>query len=119
MAASDHLNKALFHGTASEIRGGVVKPSVWGSLGAGAYATDNLKEAEKYASKAAADEGRLFGTVYEVEPLSDMQEHMDKMQKLRDANSKIPDTNYVADKKGLKVVKAVSYPINEFAVYRP
>jgi hypothetical protein len=119
MAASDHLNKILFHGTGGEINGGVVRPGEEGRFGPGAYATDKLSEAESYAAGKAQDEGRLFGTVYEVSPASDDFKTYDVTEDWREHNPNVPEVNYVVDQKGLKVKKAVSYPINESAVHKP
>lgn len=89
----------LYHGTSAGIEGGVVRPNR-GRYGFGAYAVhgDEGKRAQLYASSAAANQGRLFGTVYEVTPRSKIEysEH--------DA--------YVSDPEGLDVVKAVDFPIN-------
>jgi hypothetical protein len=107
MAASDHLNKILFHGTGGEIHGGVVKPGAeLGVMGRGAYATTALKEAEHYAGYRATIEGRLFGTVYEVSPVSDNPNVYEGY------GHEYGDSAMVVDDKGLKVNKAVSYPIN-------
>jgi len=109
MAAKDHLHPRLFHGTGGSLKGNTLLPSSGGTYGAGAYSTPNQWVAEDYASTAAASpdpetgQRRLFGTVYEVEPMS---ENVDKYEKghLRD------NTEYV-DRKGMNVKKAVSFPI--------
>lgn len=87
----------LYHGTAGELEGGVVRPN-YGRYGFGAYAVygDEAKHAQRYASSSARDQGRLFGTVYEVTPRSKVEysEH----------------DSYVSDREGLDVVKAVDFP---------
>lgn len=96
----------LYHGTAGEIEGGVVRPNR-GRYGFGAYAVygDEGHRAQTYASMAAASvsksadgQQRLFGTVYEVTPRSGIEfsEH----------------DSYVSDPEGLNVVKAVDFPLN-------
>jgi hypothetical protein len=97
----------LYHGTAGEIEGGVVRPNR-GQYGFGAYAVygDDERIAQSYASRRAAPlEGqqRLFGTVYEVTPRSKLEysEH----------------DSYVSDPEGLNVVKAVDFPPNSEIKY--
>lgn len=88
----------LYHGTAGPIVGDYIRPS-YGRYGFGAYAVyggDDAKHAQRYARMAASDQGRLFGTVYEVTPRSKI-EYSD-----HDA--------YVSDPEGLDVVKAVDFP---------
>lgn len=107
MAAKDYLNEDLFHGTGGEIKGGVVKPGKVNAQGYGAYSTTSLLTARLYAQARADQEGRLFGTVYRVKPVS-------KDPKIVEM---IPETeHYVIDPKGLEVVEAVDYPINIEAV---
>lgn len=96
----------LFHGTGGAIEGGVVKPGKNHFYGHGAYATTYRLAAEYYAQMTAHQEGRLFGTVYRVNPVS--------------KNPKVEyiagDEDYVIDPKGLKVEEVVDFPINERAV---
>lgn len=106
MAAKDALNKDLFHGTGGAIEGGIVRPGISNFYGKGAYATTSYGTAKYAAQIKAHGEGRLFGTVYKVRPTS-------KNVKIEEM---IEDEDYVIDPKGLKVIKAVSYPINRFAV---
>lgn len=110
MAAKDALNMELFHGTGGAIEGGVVKPGKKHSYGYGAYATNSLSLARRYATKKAREQGRLFGTVYKVHTLSEP----DQLNIEHDWT-----VSYVADPKGLEVVEAVDYPINTDAVYKP
>lgn len=87
----------LFHGTAGEVEGGVLKPTDNNA----AWATDDLKEAERYAVRGATTglgQQRLFGTVYEVEP----SENTKKRSEI--------DPSYYSNTEGLKVGKAVSFP---------
>lgn len=72
MAASDKLNKTLFHGTAGDLEGGIVQPSSWGEYGPGAYATSDLNMARNYAAIAAKKAGNKgLGVVHQVEPMSE------------------------------------------------
>lgn len=106
MAAHEHLNKSLFHGTNSAIAvGGVINPGTDNKYGYGAYATGNLDEARVYATRKAQQNGQLFGTVYRVNPVSG------NPTKVTDA----PD-GYVRDTKGMRVEEAVDYPLNMNAV---
>lgn len=105
MAAKDALNTDLFHGTGGEITGDVIHPGETHSYGYGAYATNSLKAAKEYAWKRARDEGRLFGVVYRVSPMSDNPTIY---------GSKIQT---VVDPKGLKAHEVVDYPINIDAIH--
>lgn len=121
MAASDNLNKILFpetykqfnglastqyiyHGTGGEITGGIVKPGIRNTYGIGAYATRRKHTAEHFAKEKAQEQGRLFGTVYRVEPVSEDPEVV--------GMEGLGEKDLVKDKKGLKVLKPVSYPLN-------
>ena len=107
MAASDHLNKVLFHGTGGAIEGGIVRPNE-GKYGKAAYASTNFGTAYAHALKRARDEGRLFGTVYQVEPVSQTP----KVEQMYSDDGINFDT-YVIDPNGLRVIKPIHYPINE------
>lgn len=107
MAASDHLNKELFHGTGGAIEGGIVRPNE-GKYGKAAYASTNFGTAYAHALKRARDEGRLFGTVYQVEPVSQTP----KVEQMYSDDGINFDT-YVIDPNGLRVIKPIHYPINE------
>jgi len=61
----------LYHGTGGDIEGGVVRPAERQLFGPGAYGTESPTSAEFYAKMAAESEGRLFGTIYEVSPVTD------------------------------------------------
>lgn len=89
----------LYHGTAGEIEGGVVRPDI-GALGEGSYASEGLNVASEYASNAARMQGRLFGTVYEVTPVSEKAAHVGS-----DAGKGI-----VLDPEGMRAGKAVAFP---------
>lgn len=102
MAASDHLNKRLFHGTGGAIEGGIVRPTA-SATGMGAFATPSNFYARFYAANKAAKEGRLFGVVYEVTPMSDPS---DLQENLLGADVEI------VDPKGLKTGKVVDFPLN-------
>lgn len=92
----------LYHGTGGDIEGGVVRPSADYVLdGRGvAFSTESPFTAEYYAKNKAKEQGRLFGTVYEVEPVSD--------------DAKITETiggkSVVTDPEGLRTKRAVSFP---------
>lgn len=70
MAASDHINPRLFHGTGHYFaEGEMVEPRTQTMVPEGrhAFASSNLADARRYASMAAAEQGTLFAPVYEVE----------------------------------------------------
>lgn len=102
MAASDNLNQQLFHGTGGEIIGDVIHPGERKAAGPGAYATTSLDWAEKFARGKANKEGRLFGTIYEVEPVSEAIPF----------NASRKDEDFFRDPEGLRIKKAVRFPIN-------
>jgi hypothetical protein len=89
----------LYHGTAGEIEGGIIRPDL-GAYGHGAYATTGMKVASEYASNAARGQGRLFGTVYEVSPTSD--------RALQVSSEGSHPT--MLDPEGLRADKAVAFP---------
>lgn len=97
MAAKDHLNTKLFHGTGGEIVGGVVHPGEKQLFGPGAYATTVPSLAILHAERKAREQGRLFGMVYEVEPVSEA--------------IPAPNEGSLRDEKGFKVLKHVASPI--------
>lgn len=92
----------LYHGTGGEIEGGVVRPSADYVVDGRrvAFSAESHFTAEYYARLGAKGQGRLFGTVYEVEPMSD--------------DAKITETiggrAVVTDPAGLRTKKAVSFP---------
>lgn len=108
MAASDHLHPQLFHGTGGPIHGGVVQASNAYDYGTGhnyAYATSNRKVASRMARHRAQGEGRLFGSVYEVAPLTEgikAEQYGDSVE--------------YRDPKGYQVLREVESPINPQAL---
>jgi hypothetical protein len=100
MAANEHLNKALFHGTSAFLKeGDVVEPRTqWGNDSKEAYATAHYPSAAFYAGSRASDKQRLFGMVYEVEPLDAAE-----VQK-----GEVGRESYVS-KKGFRVKKVSGY----------
>ena len=71
MSASKHLNKQLFHGTHADLSvGDTIEPRTkWHPDDKGrAFATHDYPSALWYAGNRAYHEGKLFGTVYSVEP---------------------------------------------------
>lgn len=99
MAASEHLSPKLFHGTGGAIKGGVVNPNE-GVYGFGAYAADSEHVAASYAEYRAQEQGRLFGTVYRVKPISQRQDLL------------VLAHGVTRDEQGLQVVEPVSHPLN-------
>jgi hypothetical protein len=108
MAAHEHLNQSLFHGTGGEITGGVVNPGKRVELGPGAYATNSRNLARNHAAQKAKSQGRLFGTVYSVRPLS----KDDDVRKTKLEGGEYGGSVTSVDPKGLKVEEAVEYPLN-------
>lgn len=71
MAASEHLNKDLFHGTNALLPiGGTLEPNAPEDEGGGAYATPDIETARSYAKRRSMGRGTLFGNVYRVSPKS-------------------------------------------------
>jgi hypothetical protein len=105
MAAKDCLGPQcdLYHGTGGEIEGGVIQPRrdhYQPNLhGEGAYSTTSLPHAELYAENEAIRQGRLFGTVFKVSPVSEARP-------VREGSDIHLDT------KGMKTEEAVSFPTN-------
>jgi hypothetical protein len=99
--------KPMYHGTGGEIEGGIVRPGANQAFGPGAYATSRKFAAEIYAATKAREQNRLFGTVYEVGPHDDGED----LIKVPARRNGYP-VEYYRDPKGLKVKKAVSFPIN-------
>lgn len=91
----------LYHGTSSTIEGGVIKPAERTYWGEGAYSTESLHSAKNYARDRAKAQGRLFGTVYEVEPVS---------EKATVAGSEA-GKGIVVDPEGMKTKRVVDYPL--------
>lgn len=103
MAAKDCLGPQcdeqvkLYHGTGGAIEGGIVRPTDNGDV-TGAFATNAPEYAEAFAKFAARDEGRLFGTLYEVEPLSKLENRINL-----DMGKPEGEDYQVMDTQGLKV----------------
>lgn len=93
----------LYHGTSGEIDGPVVWPGKRQVHGPGAYATSNLDTAEVFAAWKAEEDMRLFGTVYEVGPYDEKIGVIPIGDEFNDS---------FRDPQGLRIKKAVSYPIN-------
>jgi len=105
----------LYHGTGSALEGGVVRPAdkrtVYGSEAyaeVGTEKTDALKTATHLAKKSSQEQGTLFGTVYEVEPMSKAE--------VFTADEKVDydwqGQTWAKDPVGLKATKAVGFPVN-------
>ena len=106
MAASDHLNKELFHGTTAGIPiGGVVKPA--DEEEGFAYATPDIELARKFAKWGSERGGTLFGTVYKVKPLS-------KYPQVEEYRPHFYADHFteVMDPKGFEVLDIVEFPLN-------
>ena len=72
MSASDNLSKQLFHGTNANLKeGDIVKPakSLLHDDQELAFATTDYGLAHSYGYSRAKNNGALFGSVYEVEPI--------------------------------------------------
>ena len=127
MAAKDCLGPQcdeqmkMYHGTAGAMEGDFVRPAIVARMGEGAYATrgkEALERAASYAEGAAMDkgfkgQGQLFGTVYEVTPMSESVKvhddfHGDVSNSYESINN--PGRQTVIDKQGFKLGKAVAFP---------
>ena len=106
MAASDVLNKDLFHGTSALLPvGGVIEPSAPVDQGGAAYATPDIDAARGYARNRAMIQGTLFGTVYRVKPQS--------------AEAQVKEYEHlteVVDPKGMDILELVDSPLNHRAI---
>jgi len=91
----------LYHGTGGGIKGGIVQPAEREFFGPGAYATESPHSAEFYARESARSEGRLFGTVYEVEPISESAMH---------AGSEA-GKGVITDPEGMRTKRIVGFPL--------
>jgi hypothetical protein len=94
-----------FHGSPGGISGDVVLPAVQGrgrSMNELAFATSRVRDAMGHASTKAAEEGRLFGSVYEVNPRKPQR-------------SPLGDPKHVASAEGLDVVKHTGFVSSEEA----
>lgn len=105
MAASEYLNKDLFHGTSAPIGvNDILEPNAPEDEGGAAYASPDIETARAYAKRHALRHGRLFGTVYRVKPLSAEPQVNDY--------SKYGGFVEVADPKGMQILDIVDYPLN-------
>ena len=107
MSASDHLSKQLFHGTDANLKeGDIIKPakSLLHDDQELAFATTDYGLAHSYGYSRAKNNGALFGSVYEVEPL----EGDTTIKKLHSMNN---DTSKPvrSSEKGFRVKKHVGW----------
>lgn len=110
--------RAYYHGTASGLKGDMVEPRVPSiyrgdsvrsdpSLAAPrAYATTNVGEAARVAGTQAIDEGRLFGSVYEVEPRVVVGTDGDDKYGVPSPTGAM---GHIADPEGLDVIKHTGF----------
>ena len=126
MAASEHLNSRLFHGTAHVFgENENVEPRYSPALKADvAFSTSSQEMADYYAGATAARQGKLFGPVYEVEPIDPKESNADiPMSSAMRGTLKGPreffpytassnQTEYVVSKKGFKPKNIVGWGIN-------
>ena len=105
----------MYHGTGGGLTGGVVKPATERTVyGESAYAevgtdkADSLKTARSLARGAAQKQGTLFGTIYEVEPMS----QADVFKSDETVGHDWRGQTWAKDNKGLRATKAVGFPIN-------
>lgn len=119
MAASEHLNPQLFqlfHGTGGQtIEGGVIRTGHVNAFSRGTYATNEKSVAARYAKQEAKNQGRLFGTIFEVAPESDPE----GVTFIKDPIIMEPGVHFFVDPKGMRPIKAVSFPLNPKAVGGP
>lgn len=109
----EHEVGKMYHGTGGALEGGVVRPSTERTkYGEGAYAEvgtekqNALAGARHIAREKAEEQGRLFGTIYEVEPMSNPEIIKTGEEVL------LPGQTWARDQKGFKANKAVSFPLN-------
>lgn len=108
MSASDNLSRALFHGSGHDfVPGDIVEPR-HSAYGYGAFASHYPSIARIYASglhgmAPEGQQGRLFGTVWEVEPL--------------EGDTPRPDAvvgEHMMSDKGFRVVRPHSYVVPDW-----
>ena len=107
MSASDNLSEQLFHGTNANLKeGDIVKPakSLLHDDQELAFATTDYGLAHSYGYSRAKNNGALFGSVYEVEPM----EGDTTIKKLHSMNN---DTSKPvrSSEKGFRVKKHVGW----------
>jgi hypothetical protein len=118
---SNQLGMAYYHGAGGAIEGGVVEarsPRVYRNLRAtplndrlsapAAYATEGAKTASEIAGSRAKDEGRLFGSVYEVTPRTTYGKD-ESSGRVYGVPSPTGALGHIADPAGLDVVKHVGF----------
>ena len=123
MSAKEHLNKELFHGTGHVFgENEVVEPRYHSVFKHDiTFATPNRELGEWYAGAAAAKQGKLFGPVYEVDPI-DPKEDISSVLKSPSLQKSFnaprehlafgPTSNIVASRKGFRPKKIVGWGIN-------
>lgn len=96
----------FFHGTATGIKGGVVRPHdpaerITGRsnpANSAAYSSSNYNVAADWAGMRTYREGKLFGSIYEVSPRS-----------VQTTPEKLAVNPNIADPEGLDVVRHVGF----------
>lgn len=106
MAASDHLNQPLFHGTGHFFaKGEIVDPKKGEIKGVKrAFASPDLAHARRYASLKAQKSGMLFAPVYSVSPV-DENENLDEFE--------WKESGILSSTKGFKPEKIVDWGMND------
>lgn len=126
MAAAEHLNRRLFHGTAHVFaENETIEPRYSPALKTDVtFATDSEEMADYYAGATAARQGKLFGPVYEVEPVDPKESNADiplsnthrgmlkGPREFLPYNASWNQTEYVVSKKGFKPKNIVGWGIN-------
>lgn len=112
MAAKDHLQPKLFHGSAAHLLpGDTINPGYNDSsypLNPGAYATSNYKHAEDFSRLKAQSEGVLFSPIYEVEHLTHHSDPKNIMGR------KAEEYGYARDEKGFRIKKVAGWANQDF-----
>jgi hypothetical protein len=139
MSAREHINQTLFHGTAHDFQiGDVIAPA--SSLDNSkdvkrealdrAWASPSRHGAEGYAAIRASSAGKLFGNVYEVEPVDwNESETGNSMGYIADESLDVSSykdkgvvdgfPHSVHSKKGFKVVSGPTFRASENAFVTP
>jgi len=112
----------LYHGGGGEIIGEMIKPGENNLYGRGAYAAAGTNDIRSlvgpysYAMEKAQEQGRLFGSIREVTPVSSAEVVSDPDLKGQEYNPKMAENLsdvWVKDKVGLRPGREVAFPINE------
>ena len=119
MAASEHLNPQLFHGTSHFFSEGDTVNAVPGWTGEPsefdvAHATPSKRDAEDYAGYKAQKQGQLFAPVYGVTPV-DPTEHYEWGNGTSASPKEFAEKGTihgVHSRKGFKVEKQAGWGIN-------